>query len=142
MPNCFFRNQNNSFLRSLYSIFDMLTLQETLTNLYSSGGTSKTFALISYSYFLCFPLIFLNLKYKLNGSLNHMSRSWLVSLILQLFHLLVTSFRLPCFESDNSYFSMSDFHASCIFSLNYLTNTKGVSVRLITRKCQSFLFPS
>ena len=63
-PNSVFQNQRIYFLRSLYAIFYMLTLQETITGLYSSGKTSKTCAFNSSSYFSYFSLIFLNLKFK------------------------------------------------------------------------------
>ena len=71
-----------------------------------------------------------------------MSGYWPVSLILHVLHLFVTSFLISCFSSDTSYFSISDFHASCELSLHFLATPKDMSVRLTIRKYQAFLFPS
>ena len=63
-------------------------------------------------------------------------------LILKLFHVLSTSFRLYCFSSDTSYLSMSDFHASCEISLHCLAIPKGIYVSMIISKTQVLLFTS
>ena len=47
---------------------------------------------LSSSYFSYYSLILLNFIFKLYSPLNHISRSWLVSFILNLFHLFLTSF--------------------------------------------------
>ena len=99
----FLPNQRISFFRSVNFIFSIFTLQYNLTCLNSSGMTSKTCALSSSSSFSYFYLIFLNLRFKVYISLNQMSVSKLVYLILQLFHLLVTSFRISCLSSETSY---------------------------------------
>ena len=96
------QNQRISFLRSLNSIFSIFTLQYTPTCLYYSGNTSKSCDLSSSSYFSYFALIFLKLRFKLYISSNQMSGSRLVSLIFQLFHLLVTSLKLSCLSSYTS----------------------------------------
>ena len=71
--NFFFSNQRISFLRSLNSIFNMLILHDTLTGFYSSGKMSKKCDFRSSSYFSYFDLIFFNLRFKLNISLNQIS---------------------------------------------------------------------
>ena len=126
LPNYFFQNQLISFLRSLYSIFYMLILQETLTGLNYSVRTPKTCALILSSSLSYFALIFFNLKFKLNISLRHMPGSWLVSLILQLFHLLAMIF----------------LQDSCTFALHCLTKPKCIYANMIRSKHQALLFPS
>ena len=64
-----------------------------------------------------------------------------MSFILHVFHLFVNSFKLYCFSSDSSYFSMSSIHASCKFSLRCLTIQNIMSPRMIIKKYQTFLFP-
>ena len=88
--NSVLHNQRIYLLRSLYAISEMLTLQYTLIFLYSSGKTSNTCVFVSYSYFSYFTFIFLNLKFKLYSSLKNISGSWIMSLILHVFHLFVT----------------------------------------------------
>ena len=58
---------------------------------------------------------------------------WLVSLFLNVFHLLVTSFVISCFSFDTSYLSISDIHTSCGLSFHWLTNPKSMYVRLINK---------
>ena len=94
--NSAFQNQYISLLMSLYAIFEILKLQETLTSLYYSGKTSKTYFFISSSSFSYLSLIFLKSKFRLFNSLYHISGSWLVSLILHLLHLFLTYFRIYC----------------------------------------------
>ena len=96
----------------------------------------------SYSSFSYFALIFLNLRLKLYRSLNQMYGSKLVPLILQLFHPLVTSFKLYCFSSDTSYLSINVFHALCTFSSHCLTIQKGMSIKLMIRKYHALELPS
>ena len=119
----------------------MPTLQDTVTYLYYSGKTSKTCAPSLSSSFSYFSLIFLNFRFKFYGSLNQMYGYNLVSLIFQLFRLLVTSFKLSCFSYDTSYLSINAFHASCAFSSRFLTIKKGVSVKLMIGKYQALSFP-
>ena len=92
-------------------------------------------------FFLIFSLVLLNLKFILYNSLNQMSGSWLVSLILQEFHRLVNSFRLSCFYSDISSLLINTNQASYEFPLHFLTNTKVVSLKLIIRKSYALLLP-
>ena len=84
-----------------------------LSQVYIPQVGHQILCLFSYSY-IYISLILLDFKFKLYSSLNHISGSWLVSLILKFAHFLVTSFRLFCFSSDTSYFSMSVLHASCV----------------------------
>ena len=117
-------------------------LQDTLDFLYSSGNTSNTCDLSSSSSFSYFALIFLNLRFKLYSSLNQMSGYKLVSLILKLFHLLVTSFKLSCFSYDTSYLSINSFRALCAFSSHCLIRPKGMYINLTIRKSYALEFPS
>ena len=94
------------------------------------------------SSFLYFSLIFFNLRFKFYSSLNQISRSKLVSLILQVFHLLVTSFKLSCFSSDTFYLSINALHKSYTFSLHCLTIPKDMSVKLMVRKYHALEFSS
>ena len=106
----FFQNQHISFFKYLNSIFEIFTLQDTLTGLYYSGKISKTCSLSLSSYFSYFASIFLNLGFRLQRSLKQMSGSRLVTFIFKLFYLFVTSFKISCFSYDTSYFSIKDFH--------------------------------
>ena len=65
-----------------------------------------------------------------------------MSLILKLFHLFVTSFKLSCFSYDTQNFSIKDFYASCEFSSHYLTNLKYMSIKLMIRKSNALEFSS
>ena len=96
----------------------------------------------SSSSFSCFALILLNLRLKIYSSLNPMSRYKLVSLILQLFHLLTTSFKLSCFSSETSYLSINALHASCAFSSHCLTRPKFMSIKNMIRKSYALEFHS
>ena len=96
--NYVFHNQNIYFLRFLYAIFKMMQFQDTLTGFYSSGKTSSLCVFKSSSYLSYFPLIVLNSNFKLYSWLDHISGSWIVSLMLHVFHLFVTSFRPYCFH--------------------------------------------
>ena len=80
--------------------------------------------------FSYFALIFLNLRFKLYISLNQIYGYILVSLILQLFHIFFTSFKLSCFSSDTSYFLIKALHESCTFSSHYLIIPKVISIFL------------
>ena len=90
--------------------------------------------------FLIFPLVLFNFKVKLYSSLNHMSVSWLVSLILHVLNLFVTSFK-PSFLFRDFIFSKSAIHASCALSLYCLVSPKCILFRLITKKSRDLFFP-
>ena len=137
-----FHNQHISFFGSFNCILEIFMLQDTLTCLYYSAKTSKTCDLSSSSYFPYFALILLNLRFKLYSSLNQMSGSKLVSLILQLFHLLVTSSKLSFLSSDTSYLSINYLHESCAFLSHCLTSPKGMYIKLMISKSHDLEVPS
>ena len=95
------QKQRISFLRSLKVILDIFHFQYTRTCLYCSGKMLNKRAFVSYSSFSYFSLVLLNFRFKLYSSLGHMSGSWLVYLIIHVFHLLVNPFRPYFFSPDN-----------------------------------------